>query len=132
MEKLPAREGEKLLSYLSAPNETTTLIIAAVKLDGRLKWTQALTKRALTVTCAPLRDAQLAAWIRQEAAALGVRIHDQAVQLLKEAGNESLYAIKRELEKIFKGIPVSRRDHDQYPGICSCPDIHCTCKSNQY
>ena len=34
VEKLPAREGEKLLSYLSAPNETTTLIVAAVKLDG--------------------------------------------------------------------------------------------------
>ena len=108
VEKLPAREGEKLLSYLSAPNETTTLIVAGAKLDGRLKWTQALAKRAVTVTCAPLRDAQLAAWIRQEAAALGVRIHDEAAQLLKEAGNESLYAVRRELEKLAAYVPPDR------------------------
>ncbi|MGZ8394296.1 MAG: DNA polymerase III subunit delta, partial [Nitrospira sp.] len=80
VEKLPAREGEKLLSYLSTPNETTTLIVVGAKLDGRLKWTQALTKKAVTVTCAPLRDAQLAAWLRQEAAALGVRIDEEAAQ----------------------------------------------------
>lgn len=108
VEKLSAREGEKLLSYLAAPNETTTLIVAAVKLDGRLKWTQALSKRAVTVSCAPLRDAQLAAWVRQEAAALGVRIHDEAALLLKEAGNESLYAVRRELEKLAAYVPSDR------------------------
>ena len=107
VEKLSAREGEKILSYLSAPNETTTLIVAAVKLDGRLKWTQALTKRAMTVTCAPLRDAQLSAWIRQEAAAVGVRVHDEATQLLKE-GNDSLYAVRRELEKLAAYVSPDR------------------------
>jgi len=100
LEKLSAREGDKLVSYFSAPNDTTTLIIASAKLDGRLKWTQALTKRAATVNCAPLRDAQLMAWIRQEAAALSLHVHEEAVQLLKEAGNESLYAVRRELEKL--------------------------------
>ncbi len=108
VEKLPAREGDKLLSYLSAPNDTTTLIVAGAKLDGRLKWTQALTKRAVTVTCAPLRDAQLAAWIHQEAAALGVHIHEEAAQLLKDAGGESLYAVRRELEKLAAYVPPDR------------------------
>ena len=108
VEKLPAREGEKLLSYFSAPNDTTTLIVVGVKLDGRMKWTQALTKGAVTVNCAPLRDAQLSAWIRQEAAALGVRIHEEATQLLKEVGSESLYAVKRELEKLAAYVPPDR------------------------
>ncbi len=108
LEKLPAREGERLLSYLSAPNETTTLIIVGAKLDGRLKWTQALAKKAMTVTCAPLRDAQLAAWIRQESAALGVRLDEEAAQLLKEAGSESLYAVRRELEKLAAYVPADR------------------------
>ena len=107
VEKLPAREGEKLMSYLSASSETTTLIIAAVKLDGRLKWTQALTKRAITVTCEPLRDPQVLAWIRQEATALGLRIDDEAVHLLKE-GNDSLYAIRRELEKLDAYLPADQ------------------------
>ncbi|MCE7978815.1 MAG: DNA polymerase III subunit delta [Nitrospira sp. NTP1] len=105
VEKLPAREGEKLLSYLASPNESTTFIVVAAKLDGRLKWTQALTKRAVTVNCASLREAQLSAWIRQEAAALGVRLQDDAIQLLKDVGSESLYAVKRELEKLAAYVP---------------------------
>ncbi len=105
VEKVPAREGEKLLSYFAAPNDTTTLIVVGAKLDGRLKWTQALTKRAVTVNCAPLRDAQLSAWIRQEAAALSVRMHEDATQLLKEVGSESLYAVRRELEKLAAYVP---------------------------
>lgn len=108
LEKLPAREGEKLLSYLASPNDTTTLIVVGAKLDGRLKWTQALTKRAVTVNCAPLRDAQLSTWIRQEAATLGVRLHEEAVQLLREVGGESLYAVKRELEKLAAYVPSDR------------------------
>ncbi|ODT46148.1 MAG: DNA polymerase III subunit delta, partial [Nitrospira sp. SCN 59-13] len=108
VEKLPAREGEKLLSYLASPNETTTFIVVGAKLDGRLKWTQALTKRAVTVNCAPLRDAQLSAWIRQEAASLGVRLQEDAIQLLKDVGSESLYAVKRELEKLAAYVPSDR------------------------
>lgn len=108
VEKLSAREGEKLLPYLAAPNDTTTLIVAAAKLDGRLKWTQALTKRAMTVNCAPLRDPHLSAWIRQEAVASGVRLQEDAIQLLKEAGAESLYAVKRELEKLAAYVPADR------------------------
>lgn len=108
VEKLPAREGEKLLSYLSVPNDTTTLIVVGAKLDGRLKWTQALTKRAVTVNCTPLRDAQLLAWIRQEAVTLGLRIHEEAIQLLKDVGSESLYAVKRELEKLAAYVPSDR------------------------
>lgn len=108
VEKLPAREGDKLLSYFSAPNDTTTLIIVAVKLDGRLKWTQALTKQAVSVDCAALREARLSTWIRQEAAALGVRLEEDAIQLLKEVGSESLYAVKRELEKLAAYVPSER------------------------
>ncbi len=108
LEKLSAREGDKLIAYLAAPNDTTTLIVASAKLDGRFKWTQALTKRAVTVNCTPLRDAQLAAWIRQEAAALGLHVHEEAIQLLKDVGNESLYAVRRELEKLACYVPSGK------------------------
>ncbi|GMV49854.1 MAG: putative protein YqeN [Nitrospirae bacterium] len=107
-EKLSAREGDKLLSYLSAPNETTTLIVTSAKLDGRLKWTQALGKRAVTVNCAPLREGQLPSWIRQEAAALGLKVHEEAIPLLKEVGGESLYAVRRELEKLAAYVPAGQ------------------------
>lgn len=53
-DKLPAKECEAILSYLKEPNDSTTVIFVASKLDGRLKFTQALTKSAVTVDCAPL------------------------------------------------------------------------------
>src|SRR5262249_54529206 len=56
-DKLPAREGEALLPYLQAPNDTTTIIFSASKLDGRLKFSQALARAAVMVECAPPTDA---------------------------------------------------------------------------
>jgi DNA polymerase-3 subunit delta len=108
VEKVQAREGDKLLSYLSAPNDTTTLIVAGIKLDGRLKWTQALKKQAMTVNCGALPDGQLPAWIRQEAALQGMQLHEEAAQLLKDVAGESLYSVRRELEKLAAYVPPGR------------------------
>src|SRR5678815_87938 len=58
-DKLPAKHVEALLPYLKAPNESTTMVFAAAKLDGRLKFTQLLTQTATVVDCAPLKDALL-------------------------------------------------------------------------
>jgi DNA polymerase-3 subunit delta len=108
VEKVQAREGDKLLSYLSAPNETTTLIVVAVKLDGRLKWTQVLKKQAMIIDCGSLPEGQLSAWIRQEAALLGLRLHEEATILLKDIAGESLYSVRRELEKLAAYVPPGR------------------------
>ena len=86
VEKLPAREGEKLLSYLASPNETTTFICGGGQVGRSAQMDAGLNKAGGDGQCAPLRDAQLSAWIRQEAAALGVRMQEDAIQLLKEVG----------------------------------------------
>ena len=99
-DKLPTREGEALIPYFSAPSDSTTMIVSAAKLDGRLKWVQALKKQAVVVDCAPLYDNQRLGWIRQEAARLGIRLDAEAVGLLKELAGEGLYVVRRELEKL--------------------------------
>ncbi|HKP00016.1 MAG TPA: DNA polymerase III subunit delta [Nitrospiraceae bacterium] len=99
-DKLPARECEALLPYLKEPNDTTAMIFAAPKLDGRLKFTQALTKGAVTVDCSPLREAQWLPWLKQEAERIGIRLHEDAIELLKEVSGGSLYSVRRELEKL--------------------------------
>ncbi|MGH7216851.1 MAG: hypothetical protein ACREIG_06415 [Nitrospiraceae bacterium] len=53
-DKLPARECDAILPYLKEPNDSTAVIFVASKLDGRLKFTQALAKVAVTVDCSPL------------------------------------------------------------------------------
>jgi DNA polymerase-3 subunit delta len=99
-DKLSARECEAILPYLKEPNESASVIFLAQKLDGRLKFTQALAKAAVTVECAPLREAQWLPWLKQDAERVGVRLNEEAFELLKDACGGSLYSVRRELEKL--------------------------------
>ncbi len=99
-EKLPARECDAILPYLKEPNDSTALIFVASKLDGRLKFTQTLAKAAVMVDCSPLREAQWLPWLRQESDRVGVRLNEEAIELLREACGGSLYSVRRELEKL--------------------------------
>lgn len=107
-EKLTARESEVLLDCVNNPVESTTLVFVTPKLDGRLKFSQALTRAAIVVDCSPLRDAQLPAWIAREAAQVGVRLEDAAAQVLQESCGASLYGARRELEKLASYVPPNR------------------------
>lgn len=107
-DKLPAREGEALLDYLKEPVETTTLVFVGPKLDGRMKFSQALGRAAVTVDCASLREAQLLPWIAREAEQLGLRLEEQTRHALKESAGGSLYGLRRELEKLASYVPAGR------------------------
>jgi DNA polymerase-3 subunit delta len=84
------------------------MVFAAAKLDGRLKFTQLLTQTATVVDCAPLKDALLMPWLKQEADRLGIRLDDEALHLLREACAGSLYAVKHEMEKLASYVPDGR------------------------
>lgn len=120
-EKLPAREAEKLLPYLAAPVESTTLVFVAVKLDGRLKFSQALARAAVTVDCSPLREMQLGPWLGRDAQRLGLRLDEKAVEVLKETCGGSLYAARREMEKLASYVesdrPATAADVYQLRGV---------------
>jgi DNA polymerase-3 subunit delta len=107
-DKLPARECEALLPYLQAPNDTTTVLFIASKMDGRLKFTQALARVAVSVDCSPPSEAQLIPWLKQDAERVGVRLSDEALHMLKEACGGSLYSVRRELEKLAAYVPSER------------------------
>ena len=107
-DKLPAKQAEGLLPYLKAPNESTTLVFAAAKLDGRLKFTQTLTQASVVVDCSPLKEAQLVPWLKQEADRLGIRLTEEALHLLREACGGSLYAVRHEMEKLASYVPGGR------------------------
>jgi len=107
-DKLPAKHVEALLPYLKAPNESTTMVFAATKLDGRLKFTQLLTQTANVVDCAPPKDSQVMPWLKQEADRLGIRLDEEALHLLREACGGSLYAVRHEMEKLASYVPDGR------------------------
>lgn len=99
-DRLPAKHADPILAYLKNPNEATTVVFIAPKLDGRLKFTQALVQNAVVVDCSPLAESQLGLWLKQEADELGLALSDDALPPLRETCGGSLYAGKRELEKL--------------------------------
>ncbi|HSC56170.1 MAG TPA: DNA polymerase III subunit delta [Nitrospira sp.] len=107
-DKLPAKQCEALLSYIKDPNESTTMVFVASKLDGRLKFTQALIQASVIVDCGPFKDSQLMPWFKQEANRIGVRIDEEALYLLKEACGGSLYSVRREMEKLASYVSGDR------------------------
>jgi len=107
-EKLSARETEVLSQYVKDPVESTTLVFMSAKLDGRLKFSQALVRAAVTIDCSPLRDAQLGPWLAREAEQVGLRLEEPAVDALKEAAGGSLYGLRRELEKLVSYVTPGR------------------------
>ena len=111
-DRLKAVEGEALLPYLKAPSDSTTLVFVAPKLDGRLKFTQALRERAVLIDCSSPPEQQLGDWIRREAGVLGVDLSEDAVALLtelavslKETASGALSLVRRELEKLAAYVP---------------------------
>lgn len=97
---LRAKEAERLLPYLEAPVETTCLVLTGKKVDGRVKFFQALKKVAVTVDCEPLDARALPAWIREQAAALGLSLDEPGQVLLQEASGGDLGVLRREMEKL--------------------------------
>lgn len=104
-EDLPAREVEHLIPYLKGPNDTTTLVILASKLDGRGRFSQTLRDCAVVVECGPLPASQAPGWVRAQAGQLGVRLDEDAVLLLAELAGHSLNLVRRELEKLAAFLP---------------------------
>ena len=104
-DKLTARETEVLIPYLKDPNATTTVVFSSAKLDGRLKFSQALKDKAVVVECGPLPVGQAPAWVRAQAGQLGVQLNEDATHLLADLAGESLYLVTRELEKLAAFVP---------------------------
>ena len=107
-DKLAAKQSEALLPYIKDPNESTTMVFVAAKLDGRLKFTQTLLQTSVVVDCGPLKDSQLVPWLKQEAHRGGIRLEEDALHLLKEACGGSLYSVRREIEKLASYVPGDR------------------------
>ncbi len=106
---LGVRETERLLPYLEAPVETTCLVLTGGKVDGRVKFFQALKQAAVSVDCTPLDARELPAWVQDRAGALGLRLDEAARGLLIEASGGDLGVVCREMEKLAVYVAPNTR-----------------------
>ncbi|MBE7559718.1 DNA polymerase III subunit delta [bacterium] len=81
-EKLPAEGLERLAGYLARPSPFATVIVSATAPDRRRSGWKRLLEAAPTVDFGAPRPEALAGWVRQAAAAAGIRIEPEAVEFL--------------------------------------------------
>jgi len=100
----PGADGSKALcDYLEIASAEDVLLVIAGKIDKQStnsKWYKALDKAGATVQVWPVDAAKLPGWLRQRVTAAGMRIDDDALQLLCERVEGNLLAAVQEVEKL--------------------------------
>ncbi|MFZ5875920.1 MAG: DNA polymerase III subunit delta [Nitrospirota bacterium] len=97
--------SDLLTAYCDDPAATTCLVFITAKLDRRKSWAGALAKRAVTVTCDPLKPAALRTWLQREASGRGFRLNNDALSYLLARADGNMRAAVQDLET----LAVSRR-----------------------
>lgn len=92
---------EPLVSYVSHPSPTTSLVILSSKPDFRLKIYKIMKESAVLVESKPLYESEIPQWIEQRVHQRGKEISPRACQLVQNYVGRSLREIHNEIEKLF-------------------------------
>jgi len=99
----PGSEGSQALqAYLDQPADDILLIVAGKidKASTNSKWFKAIDAAGATVQLWPVNAGELPRWLGQRAAARGLRIERDALELLAERVEGNLLAAVQELDKL--------------------------------
>lgn len=100
VDRYPAEELQKLLPYLESPNDSTCLVLVADKPDWRLKLFKAARQQGCEVVFEAPRGRALAKWVREAMAERGMKMGEEAAQLLVDQVGEDLMELDQEIEKL--------------------------------
>lgn len=102
-------EQSNLVEYLEDPNESTSLVLTADKLDGRGKLTKTAKKKGYLIDAKPLRGRELREFVRAEATGRGHNIAPQAIETLLDAVGDDLAAIDDGMERLSLFVGAGQR-----------------------
>lgn len=115
-QKVDKRASTLLQRYLENPAPDNALLIQAARLSADAKrsaWFKQVEKIGLVVEIWPVEAEQLPRWIAQRAAALGLSLGQDALQLLCARIEGNLLAAKQELDKLNLLYPGQAIDVEQ-------------------
>lgn len=111
-------EQANLAAYIDDPNETTSLVIAADKLDGRGKLVKSAKKHGWLLDARALRGRDLRSFVKTEAAARGHNIAANAIESLLDAIGDDLAAIDDAIERLSLFVGAGQRIGDDDVATC--------------
>jgi DNA polymerase III subunit delta len=105
VERWDAREGEgapfdRVAEYAAEPIDTTCLVLAGGKVDGRRKLTLLARKQDFLVACDPMDDRALPGWIAERATVKGHTMGRDTAELLAALAGPSLASLDDCVERL--------------------------------
>ncbi len=100
-QQLSAAELDALLPYLKDPAPETVLVFTADKIDGRRKFFQDFKKGGALVEFKGIYDNQLPGFVKEQAAAAGRALTEDALALFCRRVGTNLQEVHGELVKLF-------------------------------
>lgn len=93
---------QKLEAYIKEPAPYSIVIFSCPyeKLDERKKLTKELKRNAVNVNAKKLNEQELKGWIRDRAALNGIRIDEDAIELLLTLSGTNLFMLTTEVDKL--------------------------------
>jgi DNA polymerase III subunit delta len=111
-----------MLAYLQAPNDMTVLIMLAAKLDKRTKFWKACEKNAVVVECPQLSPREVERWVREQLAARGKNIAEDAVAEIVQRAGTHLSDVNNALT-VVQGYVGERDTINTADVIAACADV---------
>lgn len=105
---------DRLMKYMEDPVEYSTIIFIAEyeKIDERKKVSKTIKKNASVVNCEPIKEHELAKWIKAIAEEYHITIEPDAYQVIEGEVNANLHLLKNEMLKfalyVGKGQSVTK------------------------
>lgn len=127
-ERVSAKQWEALLPLLQDPPERCVVVIQAIKVDGRMKFFQAVSKAGEPVAQVKLEPAvggDWNVWLQSFLKASGKELDGPARELLLEWNSSSLADLKHSIERaaLYAGeLPEIHREHVAAVGFKVAPD----------
>lgn len=112
-----------LLEYLKSPNESTTLIFLANKVDKRTKFYKACDKVGEIIECPTLSDGEVAQWIQAEAKKQDKTISGQAVRALLDRTGNHLSDVQNALSLVMNFVGQERQGIKPEDVEDACTDV---------
>jgi DNA polymerase III subunit delta len=122
-ERWDASDGEsspfdRLTEYAGAPVDTTCMVIAGEKVDGRRSFALAARKKGFAVGCDPLDDRALPRWIADRFAARGHAVSRQVAELLAAVAGPALSTLEDAVERLSLYVGAGRPVEEKAVAAC--------------
>ena len=117
------KEIDSIIQYLKSPVKSTVLVMAYKHglPDKRKSFGKEIQKQSIYFESSPLRDYQMASWIKSYIKAKGYKMDDATVALLAEYTGTELSTVSNEIDKLIinkpKGATITTEDIERGVGV---------------